>query len=1513
VEARLAAHPAVVQAAVVVRSDDARGPVLVGYAVLESGAQVDGRDLREHLARQLPDYMVPSTVIVLEQLPLTVNGKLDKRALPAPQQAAPASTRAPRTAQEELLCGLFAEVLGLERVGPEDGFFDLGGHSLLATRLISRIRSTLGREVQIRDLFEAGTPQALSDRLATAAASSRPALRPQTRPERVPLSFAQRRLWFLHQMDGPDPSYNIPFALHLNGPLDVPALQAALGDVTARHESLRTTYQQLDGEPYQLVHPAEDAEPTLLTTRSTADDLPSALAGAAAYRFDLAHELPLRAELFSLAGQEHVLLLTVHHIACDGSSNLPLARDLATAYTARHAGRAPRWEPLPVQYADYALWQQQALEAIDTGTAHWTDALRDLPAELDLPTDRPRPLHTAHDGRLLYTTLDADLHRAVTALAQLTRTTTFMVLHAALATLYTRLGAGTDIPLGTPIAGRTDDQLDNLIGFFVNTLVLRLDTGGNPTFTELLTRTRNTDLNAYQHQDTPFEHLVQLLNPPRHPTRNPLFQTMLALQNTARYSFDFPELDVRSEFVSTGTSRFDLAILLTEEWTDTGDPAGLRAAVEFSTDLFDEESVRGLMARLEQLLRSVTADPDQPIGDLDILNASEHRRLLPDGGGGERRPAVSVARLLSEQAERTPDAVAVEHRGEQLTYRELAAGANRLAHHLRGLGIGPDRIVAVALPRGLDFLTALVGILKAGAAYLPLDLENPDQRLRTVLEDARPELVLTQTDVLSRLGASHRAVLLDDPDTRALLRTLSPQDPVELAGPENTAYAIYTSGSTGKPKGVLMPVRGLANLLSWHRDRFPGGVGTRVGQFTAIGFDASLQEILAPLVSGKTLVLPTEETRRHGDLATQWLEEAEINEVYAPTSVIDALLEAAAVRGRDLPRLTDILQGGEALQLSPYLRDLCAQGHRAGGSGGARRVHNVYGPAETHAITAHTLDGDPTHWPDTAPIGAPVTNMRLFVLDERLRPVPDGVVGELYATGTGVARGYLNRPGLTAERFVACPFGPHGAVMYRTGDLARRDRDGRLHYLGRADDQVKVRGFRVEPGEIETRLAGHHTVAQVAVVARLDAAEGQVLVAYVVPRAGAAVEPAQLRTHVAEALPDYMVPTYVVSLPELPLTANGKLDKRALPAPERAGATEEGRVAATPHEEIVCELFAEVLGLERVGAEDDFFALGGHSLLTIRLLSRIRSVLGVEVPISVMFRQPTPAAVARMLGDKDGQGWLDPLLTLRAQGSRPPLFCVHPGGGLGWCYANVMRHLQDDRPIHALQARGLARPEPLPDSIDAMAADCLDRIRSLQPVGPYHLLGWSLGGVVAQTIAAQLEQSGEEVAFLALLDAYPEPRAQSTAPSWDSTNERELLVRALDSFDPDLLRRDDQPIERAEVREVLQRAGSALASLDDRSLNALVDVFANNVAILQRFVPRHFSGDALLFSADLDGPGSEIESLWRPHIGGELTRHGVPCRHQHMLRPEPAERIARIVADALARLADDRPGEDGRR
>ncbi|MEU3422355.1 amino acid adenylation domain-containing protein [Streptomyces murinus] len=1851
-------------------------------------------ELREHSRHRLPDYMVPAFIVPLDRLPLTANGKLDRSALPAPEFTSDGSGRAARTPQEQIVCDLFAQVLGLPRVGVDDDFFHLGGHSLLATRLIARIRAAFGVELELRSLFEGPTPAAVAALLDTAG-PGRLAVTRRQRPDAMLLSFAQRRLWFIHKMEGPSATYNIPLALRLTGELDRDGLRAALGDLVARHESLRTVFPEAEGVPCQRVLAPEAAVPRLTVTPTTETELPDLLTSAARHPFDLAAEPPLRADLFELSSREFVLLLVVHHIAGDGWSLGPLASDLARAYTARVRGEVPGWPDLAVQYADYTLWQNELLGDQDdpeslfaTQIDYWTRALADLPDQLTLPADRPRPAVMSYRGDYVTVGIDPALHQRLTDLARSTGASLFMVLQAGLAALLTRLGAGEDIPLGSPIAGRTDHRLDDLIGFFVNTLVLRTDTSGSPTLSELIARVRETSLAAYAHQDVPFEYLVEHLNPTRTLAHHPLFQVMLALQNAPEAAFQLPGLHIEVAPGRTHTAKFDLFFSLAERRGAHGEPEGIAGAVEYSSDIYDAPTVQALFDRWVRLLDAATAHPDQPLGTIGILSDEEHRETVDDfNRTALPLPEAPLAALFARQVAATPDAPAVAEGGTSLTYAELDARANQFAHELIATGVCPGDSVAVLLRRSVATVVTVLALTKAGAVHVPLDERYPAERIRRVLADTGARLLVT--DDLSEHRRGAEACELIRP-TSPDLPAADPGAPEVIVHPDAAAYVMYTSGSTGVPKGIVVSHR---NVVALALDpRFEGRAHERVLLHSPTAFDASTYELWVPLLNGGTVVVAPA-----GDLDVPALQqvigEQRVTALWLTSSLFDVVADHAP---ECLASVRQVWTGGEAVSATSVRRvqEACP----------SLTVVDGYGPTETttfatcHPVT-HPCSGGPV-----VPIGRPMANMRTYVLDAGLRPVVPGVTGELHIAGEGLARGYLNRPGLTAERFIADPYAPEpGARMYRTGDLVRQNLRGELEFMGRADHQVKIRGFRIEPGEIEAVLTDHPGIAQAAVLVQEDQPGNTRLIAYVVadtdttsasddkersqigewqdlynslyaeagsefgedfsgwnssydgepiplpdmrewraatveriralkpgrvleigvgtglllarlaseceeywgtdfsptvvealrrhvdddpelarrvtlrvqaahehgelpqghfdtivlnsvvqyfPNAGylhqvieqafrllapggalfigdirnprllrtftSAVQAAcaddpgdttavrraveqslvlekellvdpeyfaalaqhipdlagtdiqlkrgtahneltryrydatlyktgitphplteipthpwprdldalaeQLRTtrpeqlrvtgvpnariahdlavqraletgtapagptmpgvdpedlhrlgeehgyrtaiswnthdpatvdvtyvrsplleervaigayapggatgpetplsswttspaagrdtgallialreHTRRLLPDYMRPAAIVPLDRLPLTANGKLDRVALPtfAPERADI---GRAPATPQEQVVCELFAEVLGRPVVGVDEDFFDLGGHSLLATRLMARLRAAFGVELGLRSLFEAPTPGGIAARLEADDTDGSYEVVLPLRPRGSRPPLFFIHPGGGISWSYSALIKQLDPRYPLYGIQARSLARPEPRPGSIEEMAVDYADQIQRVQPHGPYHLAGWSFGGLCAHALAAEFRRRGEPVALVAVLDVIPEWQGLTHADV-PAPDDRVMLLYHVGLVDDGTHRQDDEEMTFARAREILRRQGSALASLDEDRLTAITEISANNTHLTIDYRPDAIDGDLLLIACSEQQDPPVDAAAWQPYVRGTVEAHVVPGEHGTMLtRPDTLAEIGRILSAKLHEL-----------
>jgi amino acid adenylation domain-containing protein len=1493
VETVLTAQPGVAQAVVIAHEDTPGRKRLIGYVIPEPDAAPKPETLREQAAAVLPEHMVPAVVVVLERLPLSPAGKVDKQALPIPDFAGLASVDQARTPMEEVVCGLFAEVLGVDHVGPDDSFFKLGGDSLLAVRFIARLRAVLGTEVSIRALFADPTPAGLA-RAVSAGGAARPALVPVTRPTWIPLSFAQQRMWFLNRFQDENATYIIPFAVRLTGDLDTAALAAALRDVARRHESLRTIFPETDGVPHQQILSGSAGDLALPVTETTEDEVPSLLSREVSRRFDVRTDPPWRTRLMRLSPTEHVLTLTMHHIVADGWSMGVLTRDLSTAYGARRDGTAPAWDALPVQYADYALWQRGLLGDEDDPDSliagqltYWRQALADLPAELNLPADRGRPATAGARAGTAHLRVSLRAWERLTEVARDGRATMFMIVQATVALLLSRLGVGTDIPIGTPEAGRGDVALDQLIGFFVNTLVLRTDLSGNPSFTELMARVRETDLGAYAHQDIPFERLVDDLNPPRSPARHPLFQVSLTFQNVPRGTWSLPGLTVRPYHAGgAGQAKFDLSFTVGERRDGEGSLTGIDGVIHYSADLFDPPTADGMAHRFVCLLEQAAESPDRLVSEFNVIQAAERRQVLEEWKGVTRpEPGGSLAAAFSAHAARSPDAAAVVWDAGQVTYAGLDAAADRLADRLISAGVRPESRVALLMGWSADLVAAMLAVLKAGGAYVPLDPGWPAARIERIMCDTAPSVVLAHPAP----GAG------DDPRTIAIAPGSlvkpggrdAPADggrPRPYARPEQLAYLMYTSGSTGEPKGVAVTQRDVLSLAADHCWR--GGSHERVLVHSPQAFDASTYEVWVPLLSsGQLIVAP-------GELNPAALEgliaRHQITALWLTAGLFRVIAEEspASLRGaREIWTGGDVVPPAAVRQVLRHCQDTA--------------VVNGYGPTETTTfVTRHVMRADGLH--ATVPIGRPLDNTRALVLDRFLSPVPPGVTGELYVAGAGLARGYWNRPASTAERFPACPFGVPGERMYRTGDLARWDRDGRLVFAGRADDQVKIRGFRVEPGELETILASHEAVGQAAVVPRDDGTGQRQLVAYLVPARGSdagRLDVGQVREYLAERVPEHMVPAAFVELESLPLTAIGKVDRRALPAPDFAGQVSE-RGPRSAAEATLCSLFAEVLGLERVGVNDSFFDLGGDSLLAIRLIARVRAALSADLPIRVLFRSPTPAALAGALGGHDAAGEFEVLLPLRRDGGRPPLFCVHAVEGISWRFAGLAGHLPADQPLYGLQSRGLARLEPLPGSIEEVAADYAGQIRSVQPEGPYHLLGWSLGGTIAHAVATYLQEQGEEVALLVILDGYPRFGPQGRRrPEGDG--DRKIrhgsagdVTRELEAVVDDVV--------------ALYQADNGREKMTDDTRDAIRRVIMNNFELGGRYTPSRFRGDILLFVSALGRPASSpaarAPDAWMPYVDGRIESHQIDCDHQGMVTAGPLSLIGHAISGKIPQM-----------
>ncbi|MEV0333455.1 amino acid adenylation domain-containing protein [Nocardia sp. NPDC050717] len=1502
IDAVLTAH-ADVRAAVTTGCRTPAGALVpVSYVTAESGHAVDIPGLLAFARERLAAHAVPAAVVVLDDLPLTPVGKVDRAALPAPTFAKGAGAE-PSDSVERLVSTVMAGLLGTP-VGAHDDFFALGGNSLLAAQLGARLGAATGKQVPVRAVFDAPTAALLAAAIRELSRTApRPPVTRRERPDTLPLAPAQRRLWVLNRIDHRSPADNIALAVRVRGSLSVAALRSALDDVIDRHEPLRTLYPEVDGVGVQRVLPVEAARAALDLVAVEPAGLAAALNEFGGAGFDLTSELPLRARVFAVGPDEHVLAVIVHHISADGWSLGPLARDLFRAYATRRHGGAPDFEPLPVTYADYALAHRDRL-ADRTGAAdldgqlrYWRARLAGLAPRIDLPVDRPLPAVASGTGAVLTVEFGPDLATTLRRIALGHGATQFMVLHAILAVALSRSGAGSDIAIGTPVAGRGGAELDELVGMFVNMVVLRATVDPADSFTGVLTRVRDIDLGALANADLPFEQVVEAIDPPRTRAYHPLFQVVL----TAAAPVDTTAADLVVEPVESSLTpaKFDLQLTMSDPAADT-----IALAITYATDLFDRETIELFVHTLERIARAVAADPTATVGDIDLAAPA----ASPAASRLDHR---TLNDLFDIAAHRHASAVAVRAGATTLTYRELDARSAALARRLVAAGAGPERRVVIRVGRGAELIVAILAVVRSGAAYVPIDPDAPRERIDYLSADARPVCVIEDGLVVRPTRAGAGADRVRGGQARA----------------ENLAYVIYTSGSTGAPKGVAVEHRQIVALLERSRRALATRASDVWALFHSAAFDFAVWEMWGALTTGAALVVVDRDTARSPERLRELLCREQVSVLGQTPSAFAGLDEAdtraaanervARGRGRadqGTPRdagrvpevrgepesaysrttehgplsLRRIVFGGEPLDP----RRLTAWIDRHGSDG--PRLVNMYGITETTVHVTHAPITDAEHHRAGSPIGRPLDGLTVQVLDDRLHPVPTGVVGEIYVGGAQVTRGYLHRPGLTATRFVADPRAV-GGVLYRSGDLGRWTRAGTLEHFGRADRQVKIRGYRIEPAEIEVALLRCAGVAAAVVVVRDDPAKGPQLVGYVVAARDAEITGAAVRAQLRNTLPEYQIPAAVMVIDALPLTANGKLALTALPAPEfasdRAYRAPEGAIERT-----IAAVFAELLGGDRVGADDSFFDLGGNSILATRVVARLRSELAAEVALAWLFSDPSPAELARRVAEGSAESALAPVLTLRGRGRGAPLFCVHPVVGLAWSFAGLSAELSC--PIYGLQSPAIAEDTAHPESIEAMAADYVTRIRAVQPHGPYRLLGWCVGGVIAQAMAVRLRELGERVEVLAMLDSFVGDvgyRSEDPVTVGDLLGQfgtEHELATPVTEFTP------------ADAVTLVSSLPGPFEELTEERVHRLFAGILHTQVIGAAHRPRVYDGDLLFFTADRDDRGAgRVAPAWRDHIAGDIRDVPVDATHWDITGP----RALATIGPALAEALDGRP------
>ena len=1496
-------------------------------------------ELRELLTKRLPEYMVPSFFVLLETFPLTPSGKVDRRHLPAPSGLRPqlaAPFTAPRNTVEKQLALTWSDVLGVEGVGVFDNFFELGGHSLLATQVISRLRHLFGVEVPLRELFERPTITGLAEAVVRARkhhgqVAASPPLMPVSRHGRMPLSFAQQRLWFLDRLEPGNPAYGNPEAFDLNGELHPAAMADSMARIARRHEVLRTTFPSHEGQPHQ--HIAAFSPPPLPLVDLTA--LPPRERQFEARRltytescrpFDLAHGPLWRTRLLRLTPRRHRLLLHVHHILWDGWSQGVFQHELATLYAAALGGEPSALPRLSVQYADFADWQRRWLKAgaLERQLAYWKCRLGDAPPPLELPTDRPRPQLLTHRGGERLLRLAPAAVAPLRNLANRSSASMFMTLLALYATLLHRASGRIDLLVGTPVAGRNRAQIEPLIGFFVNSLVLRLHLDGQPTFRELLARVRETALEAFAHQDLPFEKLVEELAPQRDTSRNPLFQLAFALQNTPQPQLRLPGLTVKP--VDTGSHQmpFDLSLDLTE----VGD--AVEGSFSYLADLFDATTIERRARQLECLVTAAGRDPDRPLSSLPLLDRGASHQVVAEWSWKAPTPSFQpVHTLVLQQSRKRPATIALVAGHEHLSYGMLTERVVTLAQLLRRHGVKREMLVALHAGRHLESMTNLLAILAIGAAYLPIDPGLPTARKEFLLREAGASFFVSgrSTAGSRRQHEGMPTRILSDleptpgrPIDPQALEALAPIDPRQLA------YALFTSGTGGRPKAVLVPHGALGNHTLDAADAYGLASEDRVLQFAALSFDTSAEEIFPTLISGATLVLRDDSMLASTGRFLRAASRFRLTVLDLPTAFWHELCAEFAATVHPWPRsVRSVILGGERAQAKAWRvwsRRVPAE----------VALWNSYGPTEgTVVSTRQRLPAEALGEPR---LGRPICGVEVRLLDRTFKPVPPGTVGELFLGGAGLARGYHRQPALTAQSFRPDPWGRNGERLYATGDLARWSSVGILEYIGRRDDQIKLRGIRVEPAEIEAALRRHPAVREAAVVVRHTSPGDLRLVAWVVPTddAANALEASELRRWLARRLPTALVPAAVLLNHRLPLTAHGKVDRTALAALALDAEIPSGPpgnrdLPRNATERDLLELWQEILGeppqnsdspgdpqttaAPPLGINDDFFTRGGHSLLAVRLMSRIERRFGVDLALADLFHHSTVATlagriaerrIARHLATDDGKPtWRAPLVTLEAGEGKPPLFCVHPAGGHVACYVPLARHLGPDQPFYALQAISGSHDEDAGSrSVPEMASAYLQAVRERQPSGPYHVAGWSLGGTVAYEMARQIAAEGGEIALVALIDA-------GLAAGRGAANLRNfagVLGLPIDELDLPWEELERQPLREriSRLRTLGAELSPLLADLKTTHLYRLYRLFEGNIQALEGYRPKPYSGKVLLFR-----PTQEIEAA-APDLGwGKLAQNvellSLPGDHFSIVRDPGVRRLAAELRQRIAGAA----------
>ena len=1466
------------------------------------------KELRNSLKERLPEHMLPSGYLVMDHLPLTSSGKIDRRALPSVDPSRAEVFVAPASPHQQAIAAIWSDLLGINRIGVNDNFFDLGGHSLLATQVISRLRAVFKVELALRGLFEAPTIAGLSQRIEAEISAGQglqaPAIERVEKGTGLPLSFAQQRLWFFNQMNPESRIYNILSAIKLEGELNVQSLERSLNEIVERHEILRTTFDMLDGEAVQVTSPSTsfNIHKILLQKFSdfeSNDELSELIANEAHHVFNLKTGPLLRVTLVVLNQQEYVLLLNMHHIISDGWSMGVLIEELVTLYNAFTAGKPSPLPKLAIQYADYAVWQRNLLQdgSLESQLLYWKEQLQDAAPVLDLPTDRPRPAVQSHLGAFHTFFISRDVTRSLKALSQKEGCTLFMTLLALFDVLLCRYSGQNDILIGTPIANRNRVDIEKLIGVFVNTLVMRARVERGDSFLSLLKQQREVALGAYANQDLPFEKLVEEVQPERSLSHTPLFQVLLVLQNAPVEELRLPGLRVKSLDRQTRTSAFDMTMAVTEK------AEGLSCSVEYNADLFDEATIVRMGGHFSRLAEEAVGNADLRVIEMRMLGEEERNQLLYEFNRTEREypRRASIQEIFRHQAERLADKVAISEGDRQLSYGELNRAANRVASYLVDRGVGAETFVGLCMERSIEMIIATLGVLKAGGAYVPLDPTYPTQRLGFMLEDARPNVIICQEHFLEVLPGNKARIKKFEEIWEEASGYEAEEVGVEVDA-ECLAYVMYTSGSTGKPKGVSIPHRAVVWLVS-SMDEVRVDETTIVAHGSNTAFDAATFEIWNTLLLGGQVEVVSKQTMIDGAALRGYVEERGIEVLYLTAALF---AQVASQEPGAFSRLGCVLYGGEAVD-PRWAREVLK-------AGGPDRLLHLMGTTETTVFSSWHVVKDVRADAKRLSMGAAMPNVKYYVLDEEMEPVAMGVGGELYLEGEGEGRRYLNRPDLTAERFIPNPYSEEpGRRMYATGDILRMDERGEIEFVRRKDDQVKIRGYRIELGEIEGEVRKQEGVRESVVIVDEGEQTGKRLVCYLVEKQRGMVNKEEMRRRLRLSLPEYMVPAIYEVIEEIPLTANGKVDKAKLPRVE-AGHRSSQEDLIGPRDNIelqLIQIWEKILGARYIAVTDNFFDLGGHSLSALRLRYEIQTTFKYELSLNSLFQSPTIEHIAQLIRSSESALRSSSLIALRSTGSRPPFYCVHPGGGSVLCYLDLARSLGSDQPFYGLQSPGLEGEGEAYRCIEDMAARYIQEICSLQPEGPYFLGGWSLGGVIAFEMAHQLKGLGKQVALLALIDSYTPANDHDISRLEDDS---ELIGMFLRDF------RGRLGKERAEsnddlkgkdtdwlLRYLLSEAKSLGVLPPDagiEKISRLLNVFKANMNALKSYRPKAYFDRITLFRAETSSRNllADNTSGWGDLTNDPIEVHLIPGNHYTMVARPNVQILAEKLGLCLERF-----------